>query len=123
MPQTKTNLQNFVKRSTKEGSCITSSDSSTSTRPSNTENTSPDLKTCLQTVDTTPQKCLCLITAINFNQLGYFLIANILTGLVNLSSETITASPFKAFVILNTYLLVLNCIIVGLYRYKIILKV
>lgn len=68
------------------------------------------------------QKCFCLITALNFNQLGYFLIANLLTGLVNLSLQTINASPSTAFFILNVYLFVLNGIILVLYRRKLLLK-
>lgn len=67
-------------------------------------------------------KCFCLLTALNFNQLGYFLIANLLTGAVNLSFRTIDASPFTAFLILNLYLIVLNGIIMVLYRRTIMLK-
>ena len=72
---------------------------------------------------TESEQCRCLLSAVNFNQLGYFIIANFLTGIVNLSMETIHAPPLTAFIILNIYLLVLNIIIMVLYRYKILLKV
>ena len=66
--------------------------------------------------------CACLISAVNYNLLAYFLIANLLTGAVNLSIETINASPTSSFIIMNIYLLVLHAMITLLYRRKILLK-
>ena len=66
--------------------------------------------------------CFCLISAVNYNLLAYFLIANLFTGVVNLSLETIKASPTTAFVVMNGYLLVLHAVITALYRRRILLK-
>ena len=66
--------------------------------------------------------CMCLISAVNYNLLAYFLIANVLTGAVNLSIETISAPPLLAFGVLNVYLLVLHAVVMVLYRCKILLK-
>lgn len=66
--------------------------------------------------------CMCLISAVNYNLLAYFLIANLLTGVVNLCIETINASHMLAFVIMNVYLLLLHTVVTVFYRRKILLK-
>ncbi|GMH28807.1 hypothetical protein Nepgr_030650 [Nepenthes gracilis] len=50
--------------------------------------------------------------AFNLNLLGSFLLANVLTGVVNLSVDTISASSIEALVILITYAFVL-CFVTG----------
>ena len=67
--------------------------------------------------------CSCLITAVNYNLLAYFLIANLLTGFVNLCMETINVSATSAFIIMNFYLLLLHAVIMVFYRYKLLLKI
>lgn len=66
--------------------------------------------------------CSCLVSAVNYNLLAYFLIANLFTGFVNLALETINTSPTLAFVIMNVYLLVLHAVITVFYSRKILLK-
>ncbi|XP_028404564.1 uncharacterized protein At4g17910-like [Dendronephthya gigantea] len=66
--------------------------------------------------------CACLLSAVNYNLLAYFLLANILTGIVNLSLETIHASPIIALVIMNIYLLTLHAAITVFYKHNILLK-
>ena len=55
--------------------------------------------------------CTCFIAAVNRNQLVYFLLANVLTGLVNFCVQTIFCSPLKGFLVVGTYLLLLNLLI------------
>ncbi|PWZ06568.1 hypothetical protein Zm00014a_030522 [Zea mays] len=59
------------------------------------------------------KKNLVLEDAFNENMLGSFLLANILTGLVNLSVNTLSASSFTAFMILSVYAFTL-CMVTGL---------
>ena len=46
--------------------------------------------------------------AIDYNSLGFFLLANVLTGLVNLSMETVNSKGSSSMFILIAYLLVLQ---------------
>ncbi|CAL4922913.1 unnamed protein product [Urochloa decumbens] len=59
------------------------------------------------------EKNLVLEDAFNQNMLGSFLLANILTGLVNLSVDTLSASSLTAFMILSVYTFTL-CMVTGL---------
>ena len=52
--------------------------------------------------------CTCFISAVNRNQLLFFLLSNVLTGMVNFSIKTIFCTPLKGFVIVGIYLMVLN---------------
>ncbi|XP_020731555.1 phosphatidylinositol-glycan biosynthesis class W protein [Odocoileus virginianus] len=54
---------------------------------------------------------LCLITAMNRNQLLFFLLSNVTTGLVNLSLDTLHSSTPWAFCLLNLYMFT-NCLII-----------
>ncbi|XP_066492315.1 phosphatidylinositol-glycan biosynthesis class W protein [Tiliqua scincoides] len=47
---------------------------------------------------------LCLITAVNRNQLLYFLLANILTGFTNMLVDTIHSRTFSAMFVLHLYM-------------------
>ncbi|KAL6878390.1 hypothetical protein ACP4OV_012560 [Aristida adscensionis] len=58
------------------------------------------------------EKNLVLEDAFNQNMLGSFLLANILTGLVNLSVDTLSASPVAALLILSVYTFTL-CMVAG----------
>ncbi|WVZ55661.1 hypothetical protein U9M48_006295 [Paspalum notatum var. saurae] len=59
------------------------------------------------------KKNLVLEDAFNQNMLGSFLLANILTGLVNLSVNTLSATSLNAFMILSVYSFTL-CMVTGL---------
>ncbi|KAM9209757.1 phosphatidylinositol-glycan biosynthesis class W protein isoform 1-T2 [Dugong dugon] len=52
---------------------------------------------------------LCLITAINRNQLFFFLLSNITTGLINLMVDTLHSSPSWTLFVLYFYMLI-NCL-------------
>ncbi|XP_068725962.1 phosphatidylinositol-glycan biosynthesis class W protein-like isoform X1 [Montipora capricornis] len=78
-------------------------------------------KTPSHTEDIMP--CTCLIAAINCNQLFYFLLANLLTGVVNFSIQTVHCSTRQGFLIVCIYLLILNLISSILHLKKISLKV
>lgn len=54
---------------------------------------------------------LCLITALNRNQLIFFLLSNITTGLINLLVDTLHSSTLWALSVLNLYMFT-NCLII-----------
>ncbi|ETO23365.1 hypothetical protein RFI_13818 [Reticulomyxa filosa] len=63
-----------------------------------------------------------LANVINYNQMGIFLFANILTGLINLFLKTLLATPFVAYSIVGCYALICCVVFVVLYQYQIRLK-
>lgn len=67
--------------------------------------------------------CPIILSAINYNGLGFFLGANLLTGLVNLMFQTLMIDSAASILILTTYMFVLCSIIVFLYLNKIKLKI
>lgn len=65
---------------------------------------------------------VCLLSAVNYNGLLYFLLANVLTGLVNLSVDTLQLSTVQSMTILITYMGILSFVTLMLYKWKIRLK-
>lgn len=53
----------------------------------------------------------CLITALNKNQLTFFLLSNVTTGLVNLTVDTLHSSTLGALFVLTFYMFT-NCLII-----------
>ena len=49
-----------------------------------------------------------LLAAMNFNSMGIFLLANVVTGLVNLSIDTTKCGDVASLLILITYLIVIT---------------
>lgn len=54
---------------------------------------------------------LCLITAMNRNQLIFFLLSNITTGLINLLVDTLYSSTLWALIVLHLYMFT-NCLVI-----------
>ncbi|XP_069127184.1 uncharacterized protein [Argopecten irradians] len=71
-------------------------------------------------VQTFPTKGL--LNAINYNGLFYFLLSNVLTGLVNITMETIHMSALPSFLILTLYMSCLSAISVCLFVRRVRLK-
>jgi len=67
-------------------------------------------------------KSLDLLEAINANGLLYFLLANLLTGAVNLSTVTMLASTPLALAELTVYMLTLSLIVSILHVHRIRVK-
>lgn len=63
-----------------------------------------------------------LFQAVNRNQLAVFLIANLLTGCVNLVCDTMSYSDLAAFIVLCVYMLLVTLVAVGLDYYDITIK-
>ena len=64
-----------------------------------------------------------LLEAINANGLLYFLLANLLTGAVNLSTVTMSASTSLALTELTVYVLTLSLVVSALHVHRIRVKV
>ena len=64
-----------------------------------------------------------LLRAITYNSFMFFLLANLLTGVVNMSVDTTTiTSTFSTMVVMVAYLGVLNGVFVVLFRKKVKIK-
>lgn len=59
---------------------------------------------------------ICLMDAINYNGLVFFLTSNLLTGAVNLVIKTLYVPPLQAFAILTLYMFI-SCLAMNLLRY------
>lgn len=57
---------------------------------------------------------LSIMSAIDYNQFTFFLLANLCTGLINFLFDTIHSGPFLSFLILTMYLLFLIFVAVKL---------
>lgn len=68
------------------------------------------------------QVCYSLIESVNYNSLLYFLLANFLTGMVNLTLKTILVPPLQSMFIIIIYMFVLSSISFFLYVYKLKFK-
>lgn len=64
-----------------------------------------------------------IMSGINYNGLAFFLFANLLTGLINLTNQTLLIDTIPAIVIIFCYMLVLCSITTFLYLKQIKLKV
>jgi phosphatidylinositol glycan class W len=63
-----------------------------------------------------------LFQSINRNQLAIFLIANLMTGCINLSLDTLSFSDIPAFMIITVYVLVTSIVAVTLNKMNITLR-
>lgn len=75
--------------------------------------TSKDHEESIRSKTERKEPSLCLITALNRNQLVFFLLSNITTGLVNLMLDTLHSSTLWALFVLNLYMFT-NCFIIYL---------
>lgn len=64
-----------------------------------------------------------ILSAISYNGLAFFLLANLMTGIVNLSMQTLLQDTLTAMVILTAYALILCSTITFLYLKRIKLKI
>ncbi|XP_078448837.1 glucosaminyl-phosphatidylinositol-acyltransferase PIGW isoform X1 [Lampetra fluviatilis] len=71
---------------------------------------------------TRPPPKHCLLAAINRNQLFFFLICNLCTGLVNVCTDTLAASDSKATATMTLYLLTVTLITFVLHLRQVTLK-
>ena len=60
----------------------------------------------------------CIISAIDYNQFVFFILANILTGCVNFTVDTLNTSSFPAFIILSLYMITLALVVTLLHSYR-----
>lgn len=65
---------------------------------------------------------VCIISALDYNQLLFFLLANVFTGAVNVLFDTLHTSPALSLAILMLYMLVLCICSVLLHRFRIKIK-
>ena len=65
---------------------------------------------------------VCFVSAVDFNQLGFFFLANIFTGLVNFSVDTLNTVVTLSVVILVLYMACLMAVFLMLHRLNIKIK-
>ena len=66
---------------------------------------------------------VCLLEAVSYNALLFFLMANVMTGLINMSMRTMYASRITAIFVITFYLFLLCLVFVALRRKNIRTKV
>lgn len=69
-----------------------------------------------------PTTNVCIVTAVDYNQLAFFLLANLLTGLVNFTVDTLNTGRAASVCILVLYMATLVIGFVTLHRFKIRIK-
>lgn len=70
---------------------------------------------------TRPRHQQSLLSAIDYNQLVFFLMGNLFTGMINLSMNTLTASTAESATIILSYMLTLSVLSLVLKHYNIAL--
>lgn len=60
-----------------------------------------------------------LMRSINYNGLAFFLLANVLTGLVNMTFDTIHMHQAASMVVMFLYCFVLNAVVCVMYAWQI----
>lgn len=73
---------------------------------------------CLSDEDHVPES----LKAVNLNSLTLFICANLLTGLINLSYNTLDSSPWESLLVLVVYELILSGLCLILYKLGIIIR-
>ena len=68
------------------------------------------------------QSSVCVISAVDYNQLLFFVIANVLTGLVNMVVDTLHTGALQSLTILLLYMLVLVGMFVLLHTQRVKVK-
>lgn len=62
---------------------------------------------------------LCLMSAVDFNQFAFFILANLSTGLTNFAVDTMAAGPSSSLAILIAHMFLLCLTITVLHRHRI----
>ena len=68
------------------------------------------------------QSSICVISAVDYNQLLFFVTANVLTGLVNMVVDTLHTGALQSLTILLLYMLVLVGMFVLLHTQRVKVK-
>ena len=68
------------------------------------------------------QSSVCVISAVDYNQLLFFVAANVLTGLVNMVVDTLHTGALQSLTILLLYMLVLVGMFVLLHTQRVKVK-
>ncbi len=66
---------------------------------------------------------VCFVSAVDFNQLGFFLLANIFTGLVNFLVDTLNTGATLSLIILILYMACLMVVFLILHKFNIKIKI
>ena len=74
------------------------------------------------TKDSQPDKVtrhLCVMSAIDYNQFTFFILANLSTGLVNFTMDTMAAGPSLSLAVVTGHMFILCLILTVLHQYRI----
>lgn len=66
---------------------------------------------------------LCIASAVDHNQLLFFVLANVLTGAVNFSMDTLHTGAGTALTVLVMYMATLAVLFLALHRHKVKMKI
>ena len=83
---------------------------------------SPLYSSARPTKDSQPVKAtghLCVMSAIDYNQFTFFILANLSTGLVNFTMDTMAAGPALSLAIVTGHMFILCLVMTVLHRYRI----
>jgi len=64
----------------------------------------------------------CLVSAVDYNQLVFFLLANVMTGVVNFFMDTLRSGPVLSVAVICFYMAALQFIATALYSKKLKIK-
>ena len=65
---------------------------------------------------------MCFVSAVDYNQLGFFLLANIFTGVVNFAVDTLNSGTVFSVIILVLYMACLMATFTTLHKLKLKIK-
>ena len=91
-------------------------------KPKNSKNKSNPPDPVTHQSDSKLYRCPETVKAVDFNPLLFFLVANLLTGVVNMTVETINTDDIQAVFIIIAYQAVLAIIVKLLYKFNIKMK-
>ena len=96
--------------------------SKTKQKPKNMKNKSNPPDPVTNQSDSKMYRCPEIVKAVDFNPLLFFLVANLMTGVVNMTVETIKTDDVQAVIIIIAYQSVLAVIVKLLYKFNIKMK-
>ena len=90
--------------------------------PPQSPSSQPDRQSDSATTKNVRRSNVCFVSAVDFNQLGFFLLANIFTGLVNFLVDTLNTGATLSLIVLILYMACLMIVFLILHKFNIKIK-